>query len=788
MYKANMKHFLTLLIAVLLLLPSTMKGADKKMVTSIDLTMPVPQPDMTMQEGEQLQLTAAKTQYGDLVEKRIASIMNIVWEGEFNTKDPSNPKFKAGYTYRASIKLMLDTKGPYLLKYEMRHGDYYVDDTMVKISVNGVPARVMISGPYFPTISAVLTVPGGKGGNLKKEDLFEDYNANKKKYRASHNIYSKETADACCANLHPHDVVTITETHNPLPQFEGPNRVFLTKVIVDTGNEEDYKRFADDLSRYQTGYYNLKEVWLSDKVNAVTFMRTLNDGMKNPIWPDSYYYYYHSTMFLAGDATLCVPAKQGEAVRTLMARHAKFPPYTVRTYTGNVADAQKAGLKATKNPCTKHNFVAKIMTADRQVQYYTCKQDPKVYYSCSICGQCERNPKHTFQLSEKEKEESFLSGVHFFEANLATDQAYVGTNAAGEHIYWQSCIWCGMSSNYEQRHLTEQHRRAAGFGGTLPLFRKHMEAQLNMREDDAKLSTTPQPDMFTLPARSTAKKSVWAEDEVNRALVDNLVDEQLLGNDYTVTATRQQVASIALKLIKEMTEKDADEDKLNLFADIADGKPDMTATVTRQEMATLIYRAMRYIEQNSKYTYTDYNSNLAVYTDSPQLKEWAKEPMAFMEALELIDPVTKTTLAPNAPCSIELALATAERATMAQHTGWAQTVSDGGIEPFITNHTRHDALSISPHNVGPIGSTLGFYERVWVYRMKGNNGSTEVKDKYTGQHLYFESKFLHPVRWRGPSFSNTKQKAKNVRSKASKATKKNNTLKKGLGVLKSILM
>ena len=137
---------------------------------------------------------------------------------------------------------------------------------------------------------------------------------------------------------------------------------------------------------------------------------------------------------------------------------------------------------------------------------------------------CERNPKHTYQLSEKDKE--LLSGVHYFEANLATDQAYVGTNAAGEHIYWQSCIWC---------------------------------------EDDAKLSTTPQPDMFTLPVRSTAKKSVWAEDEVNRALCDNLIDEPLLGTDYTLTATRQQVASIALKLIKEMTEKDADEDKLNLF-------------------------------------------------------------------------------------------------------------------------------------------------------------------------------------------------------------------------------
>ena len=159
--------------------------------------------------------------------------------------------------------------------------------------------------------------------------------------------------------------------------------------------------------------------------------------------------------------------------------------------------------------------------------------------------------------------------------------------------------------------------------------------------------------------------------------------------------------------------------------------------------------------------------------------------MAFMEALELVDPVTKTTLAPNAPCSIELALATAERATLAQHTGWAQTVSDSDNVAYITTYTSHDALSTMPHNTGVTNSTLGFYERVWVYRMKGYNGSTEVKDKYTGQHLYFESKYLHPVRWRGSSFSNTKQKAKNASTKSQKKTR---GLKKGLGVLKSILM
>lgn len=595
----------------------------------------------------------------------------------------------------------------------MRDGDYYVDDTMLKITVNGEPARVLVGSPYFPRCSFVVTVPGGDGGNLKKENLFFDYNANKEKNRASNNVYTKETADACCASFHPHDVVTITETHDPLPEFEGPNRVFLTKVIVDTGNKTDYLKFAHSLTQYMGGYYNLKEVWLSDKVNAVEFMRELDEGMKSKLYPNYYHFYGHSTMFLAGDATLCVPASQAAAVKAQMARHSKFPCYTVRTYTGNVQEAQKAGLGATKNPCTKHNFVARLYTAD-----------------------------------------------------LATEQAYVGTNAAGEQIYWKSCKWCGLSYNYEQRHLTEKHFRLSGSDGTLALYRKHMEAALDMREDEAKLSTTAQPDMFTLPARSTVKKSKWAEDAVTRALTDNLIDEQLLGDDYTLTATRQQVASIAKRLIKEMTGKDANEGKLNLFADIAGGDLDMNAAVTRQEMATLIYRAMRYIEKNSEYTYTEYDSNLDAYTDSQQIKPWAKEPMAFMEALELVDPVTSTTLVPDGACSIELALATAERATMAQHTGWAQTVSDGEKSDYIVVAGSHDAL-------GSSNSTLGFYERVWVYRMRNNNGKIEIKDKYTGQHLEFNREYLHPVRWRGNGVSNVSQKVRNVRNKINKWQKKN---------------
>ena len=161
MKKTNMKNFLTLLIAMLLLLPTAMHGTGKKAVTSIDITIPLPKDGMGIEDGEQIQITAAKTAYGDLVQQGIASVFSILWEGEFNRKNSDSPKFQAGYTYRASMKLMLDTQSPYIIKYAMRDGDYYVDDTMLKITVNGEPARVLVGSPYFPRCSFVVTVPGG---------------------------------------------------------------------------------------------------------------------------------------------------------------------------------------------------------------------------------------------------------------------------------------------------------------------------------------------------------------------------------------------------------------------------------------------------------------------------------------------------------------------------------------------------------------------------------------------------------------------------------------------------
>lgn len=801
-----MKHLFSFVLAALLsLLPSAMTAANTQTkVKSIDLTLQLPSGGMSLEDGEKLAITSAKTAFGDLFAKGIVSLQQLTWEGEFENAN-SGPRFKAGYSYQVTITLLLDPNGPYVCNYEMRDGDYYLDDTFLKVTVNGNPARVQISGPCTPRFTAVLTVPGGKGGTLKKDNLFFDYAANKKKTRATATPYTTANADALCGAMHPHDVVTV-RTLDDLAEFGGASRVFLTKIIIDTSDKTTYNAIAARLG-VPDSYFNLKEIWLSDKVDARAFVRKLNEEMRDKLFPTYLHYTGNSTAFYTAEATLCIPAKSVALVKERLTNEAKFPCYTVKSYTGDVFQAQKSGVGATKEICTKHDFRAQIAAADRAVRYFSCKHLPQWYYSCIICGKCERNPKHTFVSIDsneaKDLVKTYTAG-HCFKAKLATDQAYVGTNAAGEHIYWNSCIWCGMSDNYNQRHLTEAHRYMAGFDGSLQLYQKHYLRLLDDREVDAKLQTTPMPDMFTLPARTTAKKSKWAENEVQRALCDNLLDEKLLGNDFTITATRLQTVSIAVRLAEEMTGKKVAPAKKSGFSDtndeyvrkactmglmdgIVSGKFNPSASVTRQEMATLIYRAMRYIEQNSNYTYTDYDSHLSAYTDSGQLKEWAKEPMAFMEALELIDPATPTTLAPNGACPLELALATAERATQAQHTGWAQVTAIGEKAGYITVSSSFNRMSPLPGGNGS-PSSLGNTDRVWVFRQKGEISSPLITDHFTGEKLYFSDKYLRPVRRRGGSVKDVVSKVKNTKEKVENKTKKGaGILNKGMGLLKQIM-
>lgn len=742
------KLFFAFAVAMLLLPATLWANTAKKKIKSVEITMDAPTPGMDLEDAEKLALKAVNTAYGDLFKSGVITLREISWDGEFGENKKGYPTLKAGYPYIATIQIMIDTNGDYQTDYVMKDGDYVLSPENFKATVNGMPARLLTSAPYFPIMQVTFTIPGGNGGPLKKDHHFLDYDVLKKEYRSTLPYISRKEADEVYPHSHPLDVLVVDKI-DMLYEFmhekyisssghayQNHNSLLMTKMIIDVSNgaeNHNISEFAETLGGSYSTIFNLKEVWLSPKVDAVKYVKDLNEATVDRLSKWGRHYMEQSTKLYTAKGTLFIPENAGKAVLDCLALDATEPTYTIRTYRGDVFEAQKAGVAATKLlTCTKHVFTAKIEAADRVCQYNTCKQPFKWFYSCKVCGKCERNKAHTFSGGTGAE----VLEWHSMGEDIANDQAYIGVNAAGEHLYWKSCVYCGISHSYHMKHLVPRDQKMMGMDGTFEQYKAGMLENLKSTENMCLLQTTlPSDEMFIMPRKSEAKMSVWAQDGVNRALCDNLIDDTVLGNDYTKPVTREQLRSIMTLLVKEMSGKDASASAIGLD----DAALPKSGNVTRQELAAYIHRTLLYLEQNSELAYSEYESRLPKYTDHTQIKEWAKEPMAFCNALEVIDPKTATTLAPNEVCTIELALTTAERATMAHRTGWYQAVSPGELEDFLS--------PIGERNHYTFVSTFGNCDRIWASRVKnGMYKFLPTTEPFTGARCYVDARALHPIR------------------------------------------
>lgn len=742
------KLFFAFAVAMLLLPATLWANTAKKKIKSVEIKMDAPTPGMDLEDAEKLALKAVNTAYGDLFKSGVITLREISWDGEFGENKKGYPTLKAGYPYIATIQIMIDTNGDYQTDYVMKDGDYVLSPENFKATVNGMPARLLTSAPYFPIMQVTFTIPGGNGGPLKKDHNFLDYNVLKKEYRSTLPYISRKEADEVYPHNHPLDVL-IVDKIDMLYEFmhekyisssghayQNHNTLLMTKMIIDVSNgaeNHNISEFARTLGGPYSTTFNLKEVWLSPKVDAVKYVKDLNEATVDRLSKWGRRYMEQSTKLYTAKGTLFIPESAGKAVLDCLALDATEPTYTIRTYRGDVFEAQKAGVAATKLlTCTKHVFTAKIEAADRVCQYNTCKQPFKWFYSCKVCGKCERNKAHTFSGGTGAE----VLEWHSMGEDIANDQAYIGVNAAGEHLYWKSCVYCGISHSYHMKHLVPRDQKMMGMDGTFEQYKAGMLENLKSTENMCLLQTTlPSDEMFILPRKSEAKMSVWAQDGVNRALCDNLIDDAVLGNDYTKPVTREQLRSIMTLLMKEMSGKDASASAIGLD----DAALPKSGSVTRQELAAYIHRTLLYLEQNSELAYSEYESRLPKYTDHTQIKEWAKEPMAFCNALEVIDPKTATTLAPNEVCTIEFALTTAERATMAHRTGWYQAVSPGELEDFLS--------PIGERNHYTFVSTFGNCDRIWASRVtNGMYKFLPTTEPFTGARCYVDARALHPIR------------------------------------------
>ncbi len=756
-------------VVAVLLMPIALQAQTKPKIKSVELTVPVPSPGMSLFDALEWQLTSAKTEFGDLAATGDISIMEIDWIGDFTEKDDGDMLFRDGFKYRTHIQFLINPESGYDTDYVFTGNDYYIDGSRIKVNVNGMAAKVLDSTPYCINVEVMMAVGGGGAGSEREvaQRKTADYELNKSVYRGSQKAYSVTDADLMCPDTNPYDVITINDSYHPafyadLPmrsEFAGQKCMLVTRLIVDTSNKDIYLQTASDVNNTIQGTYNIREVWISDKVDAVAFIQTIRGATQGHLEYDSHIYYpYYSMLFHSGRATLFIPESAVAGVNVLFSRptwdhHVLF---TIKTYSGDVYAAQKAGAESARPFCVDHVFTDKIAAADRVCRYETCSGRGQYYYSCRFCGKCEHDDRHTFS-----QPIPYWAPVHEYDLPLADDQAYIGVNAAGQHVWWYSCIWCGSSYGYDQRHITQAEWKVSGNEATYDQYRKVMASIAAQAESDALLRTTASPGMFALPYKSEAKMSKEFQSSVNLALNDDLLEDAVLGNDYMKPVSHLMLRSLAVRLAEELSGAEIKLDKKQAaYSDGYSAKAAVmgllegrfalseteakTAQATRQDVAAMLYKTLMYIESAGIYSYSEYNSGLGVYSDRGRIAPWAEDAMAFMDALGLMKGTSATMMEPDAVCSIEKAIDVAERCTHAHQLGWYQARSWG--EGSGRSYSGY--IYLAPKDGMSTFQFISPGERVWVTgpRVGGMWGFLPVVEPYTKQILYVKAEWFRPVR------------------------------------------
>ena len=459
---------------------------------------------------------------------------------------------------------------------------------------------------------------------------------------------------------------------------------------------------------------------------------------------------------------------EGELPNGLLSYSSKplSPVYFVKVYSGDVYEAFKKGDSAAREWCPGHEYTGKAYTASRMKQHMTCQQPNEWYYSCKWCGKCEYNPKHTFSDGVPK------SPVHDFARFDISDKNYIGTNKQGEEVYCLSCRWCGINTRDDDLGLTYKFFLYSTGNKDVPgmkeAYNMYMEQKKNSwkkggQNYEYSLNVTTKDNIntfsFAVPKskKVVAKISENAQDGVYWAARNGLVDESVLGDDFTKPLTRLQASAIAVAIAEKLSGKSVSSAKSKTYSDTkskyalkaagagiyggaSEGKFNPDDAVDRQQLATFFYQALMYAKKNKNVRYTPYESKLARYSDNASIADWAKEAAAFMDALGLVEGSSRTKFLPEETLTIEQALVIANNSLDAPNIGWYQS-GPSDTDKLELSHSTND---FQLQNCG-VATQLEYryYERFWrpfsIPEIPAAAVVLErfaVLDPYTNERLY----------------------------------------------------
>ena len=593
-------------------------------------------------------------------------------------------------------------------------------------------------------------------------------------------IYTEKQADSLWWKLNERDMIlTPNEEYDDLGDKFYDSKLCkdeslnVTRLLVDYPSATATYLHQIQLKRSNC-LQNIREVWLSPQVDVYAFINELRyefiqDEYKAGTKDDFIKYedkLWFSGGMMNGFCTIYVP--ESELPKGLLSYSSKplSPVYFVKVYSGDVYEAFKKGDSAAMEWCPGHEYTGKAYTASRMKQHMTCQQPNEWYYSCKWCGKCEYNPKYTFSDGVPK------SPVHDFARFDISDKNYIGTNKQGEEVYCLSCRWCGINTRDDDLGLTYKFFLYSTGNKDVPgmkeVYNMYMEQKKNSwkkggQSYEFSLNVTTKNNIntfsFAVPKfkKVVAKISENAQDGVYWAARNGLVDESVLGDDFTKPLTRMQASAIAVTLAEKLSGKSVSSAKSKTYSDTkskyalkaagagiyggaSEGKFNPDGAVDRQQLATFLYQALMYAKKNKNVRYTPYESKLARYSDSASIADWAKEAAAFMDALGLVEGSSRTKFLPEETLTIEQALVIANNSLDAPNIGWYQS----GPSDTEKLELRHSTNDFQLQNCG-VATQLEYryYERFWrpfsIPEIPAAAAVLErfaVLDPYTNERLY----------------------------------------------------
>lgn len=163
--------------------------------------------------------------------------------------------------------------------------------------------------------------------------------------------------------------------------------------------------------------------------------------------------------------------------------------------------------------------------------------------------------------------------------------------------------------------------------------------------------------------------SSWAKDEVEEARKAGLLTETT-DNYFKEDITRIQFAELVVNMVEKTLKKEISPADKNTFVDTVDigvlkahkagivtgvSETEFAPSnyITREQIATMIFRALVYIEIENGEEYTIKDFNIDRYKDKDKVSNYAREGVSILANNGIMTGTSETTLAPKATTTVE---------------------------------------------------------------------------------------------------------------------------------------